>query len=462
MRVDSDRQWFVYFKETEMGPYAEPEMLKKLKSGEFDGTAFVFTDGMSDWELIKDTRLQQLLAPAQEEKIPDGLVKEKISAGPSLVDASSRFESAAREPEVQRSTAPSNATTQKRRSIGFKPLVAILFFVLVGAGYLLNRDLINSYISGNSEKIVDLSETVNTQSTNPVAAQDTSVNWLELDAFVRIQDPQGPSFRVANKTLAGLRPVLVGALSPMLKMTRLTVAVFPDNERSLYAIPPVWVWDVGVQSGYFSAGPHLNEGGDLLPGRYRVLIASQGKFLGDVGFELGVYPIGDELVSKKAESQKLLGEISAKERTSLKNKIQTLASIQQRSLALEPMAQGRKGKRRSWLEQRTPVVKDLGELRDAQAKVISGPLFFATEQAQLLVVVRSLDAYLDALEYFSYGGPEHVKLKLNSDIGSLKNAANTAWQKLEVATKDIDARQAVEPLRLDAEVIKARVLEESK
>lgn len=476
MRVDPDRQWFVYFKETEMGPFAEPEMLKKIHARDFDDTAFVYTDGMSDWELIKDSELQVLLVPqttkeeVHEEKVPVEIFTEKVSVGPSLVDATSRFDTKSQtkapapEPEIVSSEPPKMAAKARvRSSMGFKPLVAILFLVIVGAGYFLNRDLIDSYISGaNQEKLIDLSETVVTTSTNPVAELDTSVNWSELDTFVRIQDPQGPAFRIADKTLAGLRPILVGALSPMLKMSRVTIAVFPDNDRSLYVAPPLWVWNEGVHSGYFSAGPHLNNGQDLLPGRYRVLIASQGKFLGDVGFELGVYPIGDALAEKKAEMQKQLGEVSAKERSSLKTKISSVDALGKKSFSLEPLAIDRKGKRRAWLEQRAPITKELSELREAQAKFVTGPMFYAGEQTLLLTVIRALDSYVEGLEFYSYGGPEHVSLKLNTTVESLRAAVSTAWQKLEISTKDLDAKDSFEPLRLDAEVIKARVLEESK
>ncbi|HVJ64737.1 MAG TPA: DUF4339 domain-containing protein [Bdellovibrionota bacterium] len=478
MKVDPERQWFVYFKETESGPYSEPEMLQKIKGGVYDGTAFVFTDGMSDWELIKDTRLQQLhqassATPSgakkstlveREEPAGDGLIKENISAGPSLSDSTSKYQSvASAEPRVTNDKSPSKAVAAKRVSIGLKPVAALVFVALVGVGYILNRDLVDSYLSGErGEKVIDLSQTVTTTSTNPVAEQDTSVNWAELDAFVRIQDPQGPAFRIADKSLAGMRPVIVGAISPMLKMNRVTVAVFPDNDRSLYAVPPVWVWNVAVQNGYFSVGPHLSAGQDLLPGRYRVLVASQGKFLGDVGFELGVYPIGDALTARQGESRQQLGDIASKERTQIKSRMQTTDRLIKQAQALEPLAVEGKGKRRAWLEQRTSLVKDLGDLRDAQMKTVAGPMFFGAEETQVLNVVRSLDAYVEALEYFSYGGAEHVKLKLNTDLMALKTATTAAWQKLDLATKDLDARETLEPLRLDAGVIKNRILEESK
>lgn len=51
---EPNRTWFVYFKEKEMGPFPELVLLEKLKSGELDQSAFLFTEGMPDWALVKD------------------------------------------------------------------------------------------------------------------------------------------------------------------------------------------------------------------------------------------------------------------------------------------------------------------------------------------------------------------------------------------------------------------------
>src|SRR3712207_4100024 len=55
MKPDRSRQWFVYHNEKEMGPFAESDMHVKLQSGEIDQTAYVFTEGMSDWALVSET-----------------------------------------------------------------------------------------------------------------------------------------------------------------------------------------------------------------------------------------------------------------------------------------------------------------------------------------------------------------------------------------------------------------------
>lgn len=57
MNPDSNREWFIYFKEKEMGPLPESQVKLRFTQGEFDGTAFVFTEGMSDWVAIDEVEV---------------------------------------------------------------------------------------------------------------------------------------------------------------------------------------------------------------------------------------------------------------------------------------------------------------------------------------------------------------------------------------------------------------------
>lgn len=471
MNVETDRQWFVYFKETEMGPFPESELLQKIKIKEIDDTAFVYTEGMSDWELIKDSALQKVISRVEPVKSAH---KETSSTVTNLHEASSRLDSpsgfvAEAQPVVSESLGVKEASTsaakkQRAPGMGLKGMAAILFFVLVGAGYFLNKSVIDSYFSGGaSSKLIDLSaQTPAPQTTNVEAAQDTSVNWGELDAFVRIQDPQGPAFRLANKSLGGMRPIIVGALSPLHKQTSLTVAVFPDNDRSLYAVPPLWISDVGVQSGYFSVGPHLNKGQDLLPGRYRVLVASAGKFLGDVSIEIGSFPLGEALSKKKTDIQNEVLALVAAEKDSLKTKIQALSAFSQKLSAASSLAMEGSSKRNLWLAQRVAFEKEIADLREQQMKVVQGPMFYPVDQNLLLAAVASLDLDVQGLEAYSQGGVNEVKSKLNSTVQNLNNNVHAAMTKLEASAKDLDGRNVAKPLTISAENIKARLLVESK
>lgn len=57
MSPDSNREWFIYFKEKEMGPLPESQVKLRFTQGELDGTAFVFTEGMSDWVSIDEVEV---------------------------------------------------------------------------------------------------------------------------------------------------------------------------------------------------------------------------------------------------------------------------------------------------------------------------------------------------------------------------------------------------------------------
>ncbi len=57
MTPDPGRQWYVYFNETELGPFLETDLISKFTSKEFDATAFVYTDGMSNWEAVNSVEV---------------------------------------------------------------------------------------------------------------------------------------------------------------------------------------------------------------------------------------------------------------------------------------------------------------------------------------------------------------------------------------------------------------------
>ena len=54
MTPDPNRQWFVYYKDKEMGPFSEADVHAKLKNKELDNSAYLFTEGMSDWALVDE------------------------------------------------------------------------------------------------------------------------------------------------------------------------------------------------------------------------------------------------------------------------------------------------------------------------------------------------------------------------------------------------------------------------
>ncbi len=66
MQPDTQRQWFVYFKEKEMGPFSEAEVRAKLASRDLDDTAYLFTEGMTDWTLVQELALFKPIDQAAE------------------------------------------------------------------------------------------------------------------------------------------------------------------------------------------------------------------------------------------------------------------------------------------------------------------------------------------------------------------------------------------------------------
>lgn len=466
MNVDTERQWFVYFKETEMGPFPEPELVSKIKSGEFDETAFVFTDGMSDWELIKESGLKTFF---QSTKTPVTNVVEINSKSQSQSSSAYSDQAIVKESLGSQKQAAANEiinsiTTPKQNRFGLKSVAAVLFVVIIGTGYVLNKDLVSSFFSNNQEnQLIDLSkETPEPQAVNVQAAQDTSVNWNELDTFVKIMDPQGPAFRLANKTLGGMRPIVVGAVSPGFKVNYLTIALFPDNDRSLYAIPPLWISDVGVQSGYFSVGPHLNRGQDLLPGRYRVLVASGGKFLGDASVDIGEFPLGNALETKKSELISEVQALSGSEKDQVKQRQQWLIQASQKLAALEALATGGASKKKAWNDQKLAALKEAVQNRELQSQVLQGPMFYPTEQNLVMSAVVAWEQLLLGLDHFSAGGDAAVKAKLGAPLSALKGGFVLSMQKIDAPLKEIDAREITKPLTISAENIKLRLIEESK
>jgi len=64
MSPDPNRQWFVYFNEKELGPFMESEVLRKIAAGDFTESAYVYTEGMSDWTLVSDIPVLQNKGPS--------------------------------------------------------------------------------------------------------------------------------------------------------------------------------------------------------------------------------------------------------------------------------------------------------------------------------------------------------------------------------------------------------------
>src|SRR5688500_1813783 len=106
MTPDPQRQWFVYFKEQEMGPFSERELQGKTRSGEITDSAYVFTEGMADWASLADT---PVLRDAAEAPSAPEAPNEPFSEEVAVEDGATRVG----EPHVQVEKLGASAPTQQ-------------------------------------------------------------------------------------------------------------------------------------------------------------------------------------------------------------------------------------------------------------------------------------------------------------------------------------------------------------
>lgn len=89
LQKDPNRQWFVYFKEKEFGPLAESIVHEKFQCGEFSEEAYVFSEGMDDWELLKEINVFNAgsVGSALESSPGEASAQQSITARTSLSES---------------------------------------------------------------------------------------------------------------------------------------------------------------------------------------------------------------------------------------------------------------------------------------------------------------------------------------------------------------------------------------
>jgi len=68
---DENREWYVFYEEKEFGPLREKGLKSKFVNGDFDDSAYVYTEGMQDWEKIGDIEVFNLTQSADHFSISD-------------------------------------------------------------------------------------------------------------------------------------------------------------------------------------------------------------------------------------------------------------------------------------------------------------------------------------------------------------------------------------------------------
>lgn len=476
-----------------MGPFNEADVHVKLKGGDLDPTAYVFTEGMSDWTVISDAvvfaKAPAVSAGATETKLstpepaaPQAAVHtEKISAAPSSTKVARSVE-----PTVQQSVKSDAKTEKKKTPASRRVLVYSLLLILVAiAGFFYATDptmqLPFGLGGGGGEAKINTPKRRETApedgapvpapqngtgtaatSAAPATPQAVAVakdlDWNELREFRKTENPKGAPFRTATQTLAGSRPVIVGVLSPLVKFESVKVAVFPDNEKNLMPVAKVWIMKVPVLDGYFSFGPLNVEGAELPAGEYHVLVASGDSFLGEVGFEIGTWPAADKLAEIQAQIQKERTVLGERERSALEVKFREAnAALEQLRLHGRSAASGVKGAK-EWKRVSKPWATSMVSALEDQRTVMGGPMFYPDVQGKLHdFMFRTYQMY-GALDLYSRGGAKALAKERKKSLGQL-------WQELDGTQSalageiQILGQKGVTNLRIDSEIIKAQLLE---
>jgi hypothetical protein len=310
MTPDPSREWYVYFKEQEMGPLTETVLQNKVADGELDNTAFVFTEGMSDWTALDEVEFLTQISQSQgvvETRSPDAeplrvvetsrdslkvekVGKETLSSIPA--DTLSSLEQKL-DSDVQKNKASRKPMMLRWMLIGFVMLLLV--------GLLLDYSKMIPQLKNEESPASTTAPTDSPNgdaagsTTNKAKPSDLDVIWAELSSLRLSQDRQGPPFRLSSVLLSPDRPIITGAVSSLIKTDRIQLVVYPDLARSLMERPRLWWFDASLVDGYFVIGPLNIEGAPLPPGSYKVMAQSMGKYMGTVSFEVGNFPTGPDL-----------------------------------------------------------------------------------------------------------------------------------------------------------------------
>jgi len=304
MTPDPSREWYVYFKEQEMGPLTETALQTKVAEGELDSSAFVFTEGMSDWTALDEIEFLTQISQSEgvvETRSPD---VEPLRAAESSREifkveklGAENFTSpdspSSLEQKLDASVVAKKAS-RRPMIIRWALIACVLLFV---AGLLMDYAKMVPQLKSEATDAPAAEQAANKTAPTPSKSKpdDLDVIWSELGSLRISQDRQGPPFRLSSVLLSPDRPILTGAVSSLINTDTIHVVVYPDLSRSLMETPRVWWFNVNLVDGYFAIGPFSVEGRPLPAGTYKLMVQTLGKYLGTVSFEVGSYPSGPDL-----------------------------------------------------------------------------------------------------------------------------------------------------------------------
>jgi hypothetical protein len=474
MTPDPSREWYVYFKEQEMGPLSETDLQSKVSVGELDSSAFVFTEGMSDWASIDEVEVLTQISQSQgvvETRTPDA---EPIKVGTETSHANVKVEQVGREFEKETIT-----ETNAEADVEISPLEArldaglqnekksrrplVLRWLLIGFVLLFLVGVLLDYAK-IFPPIVPRTADPNTrfqEGPRPdleAAPTPTDLMWAELSSLRLSRDRQGAPFRISSVLLSPERPIITGSVSSLIETDRIHLVVYPEVSRSLMERPRVWWFDLPLVDGYFAAGPFSIGGGPLPPGTYKVMAQTMGKFLGVVSFEVGSYPTGPDLEVELKGLQNQRAMASAEELKVLEALFSEFDALYE-ALRRDTVRYAIRGeaRRAAWSKAMQPWTETFSKTYH-QLSEQSAVTYYPDLRSRLDTFAKELVKIQGLMDFYSERGR----------VGFEKRAGrryNEVWNSLQ---KDRDllksevlaqANQTQVSVSLDEEQIKARLLE---
>lgn len=484
MQADPQRQWFVYFREKEMGPLSETEVAAKLKAGELDSSAYLFTEGMTDWTPLDDINVFRVPAPAPAQPAPSA-TSAAIAAPAAATTATASAAIKPKSEEARKASEPTiipakldeltnvSAPSAKKPAKKSRPLVvAALSAAIVASAVYYWVDQMPA--ATTPPPVTKKASPTPLASVDVVANPDASgapaigttvepaaaakFDWSDLLAARKSRDTKQGAFRISKKTLGGDRPIIVGAVSPLLEAKSLWVMVYPDNERNLLPVMKVWTFHVPVVDGLFSVGPLHLEGEPLPPGIYHMRAALDGKDLDKVGFEHGTWPAPTEVADRQAKLQQERALFAQKEKASLEQKMQAVSEVLSQLQSFTPKASLGPKRRKEWSAVAVVWEKNFRNRMNEQHEILLGPMFYPELQGKLYDFMAEAYKVYQAMDEVSVKGLKAFVAKDRRGLGGRWVVLRKAEEALAGEIRVL-GDSAVQQLKIDEETLKRQLIE---
>ena len=524
MTPDANREWYIYFKEQEMGPLSETQLKVQFQGGELDSSAFVFTEGMADWTAIEEVELlveksedseSESVASATSVTVPppevdavDVEVEEQELAGltdsdvfPAQEDLSAaNLHTSANlsvetlgganeeavpdifNPEVSQDSG-NNLTDQTQKEFGAKQTksrklktLRWLFLGFVGlifVGVFLDysgmtkqgRPEILKWVLGepnelSGKKSGEVSpDDVSANANNVVPATESTVDkmWAELGELRSTESEQGVPFRISSELISPSKPIITGAISPLIDTEEIHIVVYPDLSRNLMKSPRFWWLSLPVIDGYFAGGPLSIRGENLPVGVYRMMAQADGRYLGTVAFEIGEFPAGPDLDVAKKDLQNSYLMAASREQKEIEEAFRSLETLYDalRKNSVQYALKG-KARRSAWNKSKIAWNKAFEQTSIAIGKSAS-LTYYPGEQAKLSDFSKELLKTLGLMDLYNSKGRKTFEKRAGARYSSIWNNLKKEKEFLKSDISNLEGQKVMSPT-IDEELLKANLL----